>query len=162
MDPGCEAEPETLMESVQAEYVGKTRRVRAMTSRDSSDPTGPTSLHTLHNNSYQYKPLQMSTRANIPSLRDIPLANVRTLETPGLKIKTDHDVEIWRTTRSYQDYAIFLRRLNEAVSGKFLPWSPPNPSQVCCFVFRAYSQLYLSRAGDYENGSPPGNIRHLD
>ncbi|KAK7062205.1 Serine/threonine-protein phosphatase 2A activator, partial [Favolaschia claudopus] len=57
----------------------------------------------------------------LAELREIPLVQVPTLELPTLKIQTDEDVEIWRRSRSYQDYAIFLRRLNESVVGRDIP-----------------------------------------
>ncbi|RDB25696.1 Serine/threonine-protein phosphatase 2A activator 1 [Hypsizygus marmoreus] len=66
----------------------------------------------------------------IPKLREIPISQVRGLRTlPKPRIKTDYDIEVWRTTRSFQDYAIFLRRLNEAVVGQYLPWNS-TPSQA--------------------------------
>ncbi|KAF7302177.1 Serine/threonine-protein phosphatase 2A activator [Mycena indigotica] len=57
----------------------------------------------------------------IADLRQIPLADIPALDTPTLKIQTDDDVDTWRRSRSYQDYAIFLRRLNEAVVGHDIP-----------------------------------------
>jgi len=64
-------------------------------------------------------------------LRQIPLDDIANLPLPEQLIKTDHDVETWRTTRSYQDYAVFLRRLTESVIGVFLPWSSDSDSPVC-------------------------------
>ena len=52
------------------------------------------------------------------------------LEPPEQTIRTDHDVDAWRNTRSFQDYAVFLRRLNEAVVGCYLPWDTSNSSPV--------------------------------
>jgi serine/threonine-protein phosphatase 2A activator len=43
---------------------------------------------------------------------------------PTLKIHTDHDVDTWRDTNGYRDYALFLRRLNEAVVGNHIPLPP--------------------------------------
>lgn len=69
--------------------------------------------------------------ATIPQLRDITLLQVSNYETlPKPRIKTDQDIETWRKTRSYQDYSLFLRRLNEAVVGHYLPWNNTSPSQV--------------------------------
>ncbi|KAJ7886722.1 hypothetical protein B0H13DRAFT_2043771 [Mycena leptocephala] len=66
----------------------------------------------------------------LAQLREIPLADVPALESPTLKIQTDDDVETWRQSRSYQDYAIFLRRLNESVVGKNIPTTDSSPSEA--------------------------------
>ncbi|KAJ7637215.1 hypothetical protein B0H17DRAFT_503224 [Mycena rosella] len=63
-------------------------------------------------------------------LREIPLADVPALKFPTLKIQTDEDVEIWQRSRSYQDYAIFLRRLNESVVGRDIPTTSSFPSEA--------------------------------
>lgn len=69
--------------------------------------------------------------SQLPSLRHIAMPDIAQFSTlPLLKIKTDGDVRIWRTTRGYQDYGLFLRRLNESVVGYFLPWSSPSISEV--------------------------------
>ncbi|KAJ7118562.1 hypothetical protein C8R43DRAFT_95208 [Mycena crocata] len=66
----------------------------------------------------------------IADLREISLSSVPTLPSPTLKIQTDEDVETWRRSRSYHDYAVFLRRLNESVVGKDLPDSSLSPSEA--------------------------------
>ncbi|KAJ7432308.1 serine/threonine-protein phosphatase 2A activator 1 [Mycena galericulata] len=66
----------------------------------------------------------------LAQLREIPLADVPALESPTLKIQTDEDVETWRRSRSYQDYAIFLRRLNESVVGRDIPTTSASPSEA--------------------------------
>ncbi|KAF5379662.1 hypothetical protein D9615_005808 [Tricholomella constricta] len=72
----------------------------------------------------------MSETGSISQLREVPLSSLSDIATlPGPKIKTDNDVQAWKKKQSYQDYAIFLRRLNEAVVGKFLPWNS-TPSQA--------------------------------
>ncbi|KAG7444642.1 Phosphotyrosyl phosphatase activator [Guyanagaster necrorhizus] len=63
-------------------------------------------------------------------LRRIPLSEVPNLQLPTQKIQSDEAVEAWKTTRGYQDYALYLRRLNEAVVGCTLPWENPNTSQA--------------------------------
>ncbi|KAG6829003.1 hypothetical protein H0H92_005980 [Tricholoma furcatifolium] len=63
----------------------------------------------------------MTDNSPLPRLRRISYAEVPSLSSVGLKIKTDNDVVAWKTKQSYQDYAIFLRRLNESVVGQFLP-----------------------------------------
>ncbi|KAF9522834.1 hypothetical protein CPB83DRAFT_863876 [Crepidotus variabilis] len=62
---------------------------------------------------------------SIPELREIDLVSLsKSLDFPSLKIKTDEDVEAWKSTPSYQDLGLFLRRLNESVVGYDLPWRP--------------------------------------
>jgi len=66
----------------------------------------------------------------LPLLRDIPLSEVLSLpEPPTTKIKTDDDIEHWKSMQSYRDYILFLRRLNESVVGTSLPWIPEHHSQ---------------------------------
>ncbi|KAF7332554.1 Serine/threonine-protein phosphatase 2A activator [Mycena kentingensis (nom. inval.)] len=57
----------------------------------------------------------------LAQLRHIPLTDVPSLSLPTLKIQTDDDVDVWKRSRSYQDYAVFLRRLTESVVGKDIP-----------------------------------------
>lgn len=67
----------------------------------------------------------------LPPLREIPPSQFQDLGSlPTLVIKTDEDVERWKTTRSYYDYDLFLRRLNESVVGVMQPWNPESASQV--------------------------------
>ncbi|EJD39044.1 Phosphotyrosyl phosphatase activator [Auricularia subglabra TFB-10046 SS5] len=47
-----------------------------------------------------------------------PSLNLSELEPPTLKIRTDEDVELWKHTRGFRDYAHFVRRLNDAVTGQ--------------------------------------------
>ncbi|KAF9034493.1 Phosphotyrosyl phosphatase activator [Hymenopellis radicata] len=54
-------------------------------------------------------------------LRAIPLSDLASLEVPSQKIHSDYDVEAWKGTQGYKDYALYLRRLNEAVVGCYLP-----------------------------------------
>lgn len=70
----------------------------------------------------------MSETASLPQLRRIPLSKLAKLGVAKPKIRTDGDVLTWKTKQSYQDYAVFLRRLNESVVSQFLPWaSSPTP-----------------------------------
>ena len=70
-------------------------------------------------------------RQELPLLRDISLSEVSSLsELPKAQIKTDEDLEHWKSMQSYQDYILFLRRLNESVVGTSLPWIPEHRSQV--------------------------------
>lgn len=67
----------------------------------------------------------------LPPLRQIPLSQFNSLgPPPSLVIKTDEDVERWKTTRSYYDYDLFLRRLTQSVTGLSLPWTAEPPSEV--------------------------------
>ena len=67
----------------------------------------------------------------LPPLRDISLSKVSSLsELPKAQIKTDEDLEHWKSMQSYRDYILFLRRLNESVVGTSLPWNPEHHSQV--------------------------------
>lgn len=67
----------------------------------------------------------------LPPVREIILSQFHNLgPPPSLVIKTDEDVERWKNTRSYNDYDLFLRRLNESVIGVNLPWTAEITSQV--------------------------------
>ena len=80
----------------------------------------------------------------LPLLRDIPLSEVLSLpELPTTKIKTDNDLEHWKSMQSYRDYILFLRRLNESVVGTSLPWIPEHHSQVW-FVLAYFSESHIS------------------
>ncbi|PFH46458.1 hypothetical protein AMATHDRAFT_69816 [Amanita thiersii Skay4041] len=60
----------------------------------------------------------------IPELREIPLSTVAKLSSvPEPRIKSDDDIDTWKTTMSYRDYSVFLHRLNESVVGCYLPWN---------------------------------------
>ena len=71
----------------------------------------------------------------LPPLRELALSDVLTKTPPNPKIKTEEDVEIWKTTRGYSDLGLFMQRLNEAVVGHYLPFTPQFPSQVNRLVF---------------------------
>jgi serine/threonine-protein phosphatase 2A activator len=59
--------------------------------------------------------------SSLKPLRSVALDSVPSLSLPTLKIHTDNDVEKWKKTHGYHDYALFLRRLNESVVGHYLP-----------------------------------------
>ncbi|KAK0199408.1 hypothetical protein DFS33DRAFT_1400722, partial [Desarmillaria ectypa] len=67
-------------------------------------------------------------------LRSIPLSEVPNLELPTQKIQSDEAVEAWKATHGYEDYSLYLHRLNEAVVGYTLPWESPNASQACAVL----------------------------
>ncbi|EGO24892.1 hypothetical protein SERLADRAFT_349062 [Serpula lacrymans var. lacrymans S7.9] len=60
---------------------------------------------------------------------------------PVQKIHSDHDVDYWKTTKGYRDYALFLRRLNEAVVGHMLLWTPSASSQPVKRMFELLDTL---------------------
>ena len=66
----------------------------------------------------------------LPPLRQIPISEIPRLQPPKLRIKLDEDVEVWKQTRGYSDYGLFLRRLNESVVGHFLPYDPSSATPV--------------------------------
>lgn len=82
-----------------------------------------------------------------PWLEAIPLSEVESLsEVPTPKIKTDHDLEQWKSMPSYRTYLLFLRHLNYSVLGTSLPWIPEHRSQVWLYYFFLFFWLaHLSR-----------------
>lgn len=68
---------------------------------------------------------------NWPALRHVPVEDLQDEDVPIQRIRTDEDVNLWRLTRGYQDFGLFLRRLNESVVDHYLPWTGPPLSQVC-------------------------------
>lgn len=72
-------------------------------------------------------PLNSQTR--LLPLRQIELPILQV--PPELKIRTDRDVEVWKSTKGYADYLLFLHRLSEAVVDCTLPLvDRPKQSQV--------------------------------
>lgn len=62
-------------------------------------------------------------QTGLPPLRQIELPILQDL--PELKIRTDQDVEVWKSTKGYADYLLFLHRLSEAVVDCTLPLVDP-------------------------------------
>ncbi|KAH8118174.1 Phosphotyrosyl phosphatase activator [Phellopilus nigrolimitatus] len=60
---------------------------------------------------------------NLPPLPKVSIPNTDRLEAPSLKIRTEEDVTTWKSTKGYQNYMLFLRRLSESVVGRSLPQS---------------------------------------
>ena len=82
----------------------------------------------------------------LSQLREISLSQATRFSPPTARIKLDDDVERWRNSKSYRDYAIFLRRLNESVVGRYLPWESGQPSKVVRSLIRiAYMHSDPSR-----------------
>ena len=76
-------------------------------------------------------PTIMTSSSRLPPLREITPAEVDKLpELPSKKIKTDHDIDLWKTTRSYYDFSLFVRRLCESVVGRELPYEPEVVGEV--------------------------------
>ena len=58
---------------------------------------------------------------SLPLLPEIPVERLSSLVPPQNRIRTEDDVLVWKTTKGYQNYLLFLRRLNESVVGRVLP-----------------------------------------
>ncbi|KAI0806075.1 hypothetical protein BC629DRAFT_1282689 [Irpex lacteus] len=83
-----------------------------------------------------------ATEAGHQSLRHISIDAVAQLRsTPTQKIRTDEDLDLWRTTTGYRDFAVFLRRLSESVVGYTLPWSPPSQSEATVATLSLLDEL---------------------
>ncbi|KAI0363857.1 Phosphotyrosyl phosphatase activator [Pilatotrama ljubarskyi] len=78
---------------------------------------------------------------SLPELREIPVSSLNPADTPVLRIKTDEDVELWKRTRGYQDYGLFLRRLAESVVGYQLPYEDPQPDKAVTAVIEMLDKL---------------------
>ncbi|KAG1735346.1 uncharacterized protein EDB91DRAFT_1295584 [Suillus paluster] len=61
-------------------------------------------------------PLNSQTRLLPLRQIELPLCQA----PPELKIRTDQDLEVWKSTKGYSDYLLFLHRLSEAVVGHML------------------------------------------
>ncbi|KAI9001484.1 hypothetical protein BD414DRAFT_474799 [Trametes punicea] len=79
--------------------------------------------------------------AIFPSLREIPVSSLESKNPSVLRIKTDEDVELWKHTRGYQDYGLFLRRLAESVVGYELPYNDPEPDKDVMAVIELLDRL---------------------
>ena len=66
------------------------------------------------------------------------LANLGALQPPATHIKTDDDVDTWKRTSGFRAYALFVRRLNEAVVGRDLVDDPPPPCDVSTRALRTH------------------------
>jgi len=93
-------------------------------------------------------------------LREIPLSDVLNKATPIQKIKTEEDVELWKTTRSYSDLGLFLQRLNEAVVGHYLPFTPQRPSKHVASVLSILDKLdtWIDEAPPLQTPQRFGNL----
>ena len=56
------------------------------------------------------------------TLSQISLSSVSSLPLPTLHIRTDTDVEAWKSTTGYRDFGVWVRLLNESVVGVEMPW----------------------------------------
>lgn len=85
-------------------------------------------------------------QAALPQLRELSLLQATKFVPPTTRIRLDDDVERWRNSKSYTDYVIFLRRLNESVVGHYLPWESGQSSKVVSSLIRiAYMRSDSSR-----------------
>ncbi|TBU42796.1 Phosphotyrosyl phosphatase activator [Dichomitus squalens] len=79
--------------------------------------------------------------ASLPQLRAITVESLDPADVPLLRIKTDEDVQLWKFTRGYQDYGLFLRRLAESVVGFNLPHPAPERDQPVSRVIGLLDKL---------------------
>ncbi|KAG2115014.1 hypothetical protein DEU56DRAFT_841546 [Suillus clintonianus] len=63
--------------------------------------------------------MPLNSQMRLLPLRQIELPLLQAI--PELKIRSDQDVEVWKSTKGYADYLLFLRRLSEAVVDYTLP-----------------------------------------
>ncbi|CAA7265754.1 unnamed protein product [Cyclocybe aegerita] len=76
-------------------------------------------------NSHFSAKLEDAMENQLRELREVTIDDVARLHClPSTKIRSESDLDYWKTTRSYADYLLFLRRLNESVVGFSLPWNP--------------------------------------
>ena len=104
-------------------------------------------VHLIYITTSSAYPVDKEMRQKLPFLRGISLSEVASLPAvPTTKIRTDDDLEHWKSMQSYRDYIIYLRRLNDSVVGTSLPWIPKRHSQVwfCVNLFFCWF-VYLSR-----------------
>lgn len=57
----------------------------------------------------------------LPAPSEIKVAEVKNLDPPQQRIRMEDDVGVWKSTRGYHDYLLFLHRLSESVVGHFFP-----------------------------------------
>ena len=69
-------------------------------------------------------------RQQLIDLRAISLDDLSTLSLPTHIIQSEHDVDTWKSTRGYKDYALYLRRLSDAVVGYYLPLQEESENKV--------------------------------
>jgi serine/threonine-protein phosphatase 2A activator len=55
------------------------------------------------------------------TLSQISLSSLPSLPLPTLHIRTDADVEAWKSTTGYRDFGVWVRLLNESVVGVEVP-----------------------------------------
>jgi hypothetical protein len=79
----------------------------------------------------------------IPPLPSISLSTLDALEPPVTRIKTDDDVETWRTTSGYQNLLLFIHHLSNSVVGHDLPTDEDVEDSVSSepYRFRIYPYI---------------------
>ncbi|TFK50168.1 Phosphotyrosyl phosphatase activator [Heliocybe sulcata] len=100
----------------------------------------------------------------MPSTNLLPLRKISTAEFDLcgpclLKIRSDQDVQTWKRTTGYRDYAVFLRRLNESVVGVFMP--PPSISEPRFgnLAFRTWGKRLEEQADNLLESLLPQDLR---
>ena len=56
-----------------------------------------------------------------PLIHHVPIESISTLKLPSLKIKSDHDLEIWKSTLGYNNYLVWVGTLRDAIVGVSSP-----------------------------------------
>ncbi|KAI0833849.1 Phosphotyrosyl phosphatase activator [Trametes gibbosa] len=85
----------------------------------------------------------MTPNIVLPALREVTIASLHPSDRPVLRIKTDEDVVLWKNTRGYQDYGLFLRRLADSVVGYELPYNITEPNPAVTALVQLLDQLDL-------------------
>ena len=104
----------------------------------------------------------MSAAQGLLPLRAVGIRELVKLDPPVTRIRTDEDVAYWKTTRGYQDFGLFLRRLNESVVGYSLPYEEPMSDVRTRQSLSNVRSLTLDVLGDGEHGCALGHPRRLD
>lgn len=104
----------------------------------------------------------MPAAQELPPLRAITVHESLKVDPPVTKIRTDEDVVYWKMTRGYQDFGLFLRRLNESVVGFSLPYEEPMSDVRTRQSLPNVRSLTLNVLGDNEHDRSLGYPRRLD
>ncbi len=80
------------------------------------------------------------------SLPEITSEQIRSLDLPTLKIRSEADLVAWKSTTGYHSYLLFLHRLTDSVVGCEMPQAAevnPSFSPVCPLnMYKAYPDDY--------------------
>lgn len=64
--------------------------------------------------------------SSLAPLPEIAPEKSKQLSNPALRIRTEEDVHLWKSTTGYKNYLLFLQRLSESVVGHTIPQTPNN------------------------------------